>query len=229
MSVSKDNKRPAARTRTGTASGRTAVNLHVESRNRTTAALLHAAAAVFARRGFDGATIGEVARDAGVAKATVHYYFETKENLYTRVLERVLDDWAGAMAAIDVSRGPRAALGSYIDWKIEYSRRSPDLTRVWAMELLSGAPRTRSFLQERVRKAIEQKGDAVRTWIAEGKMVPVDPAHLFFMLWATTQTYAECEVQIKAVLGKDRLDDEVFGDARNTVSGVLLRGLGISG
>lgn len=203
------------------------VNLHVESRNRALATILKAAAAVFSRRGFHGATIVQVAGEAGVAKATVHYYFDTKENLYTAVLDRVFVDWAGAIARIDRDSGPAEALSRYIDWKVEYSRESPDLTRVWAMEVLAGAPRMQSFLNEKVRKAVDDKGDVIRAWIAEGKMAPIDPAHLFFMLWATTQTYAECEAQIKAVLNKDHLDDEVFHVARKTVSRVLLKGLGI--
>ena len=204
------------------------VNLHVESRNRAVATILKSAAAVFARRGFDGATIGQVAGESGVAKATVHYYFDTKENLYMAVLDRVFVDWAGAIARIDRESGPLKALSRYIDWKVEYSRESPDLTRVWAMEVLAGAPRMQSFLNEKVRKAVEDKGDVIRAWIAEGKMAPIDPAHLFFMLWATTQTYAECEAQIKAVLKKDHLDDEVFKAARETVSRVLITGLGIN-
>jgi len=203
------------------------VNLHVESRNRALATILKSAASVFARRGFDGATIGLVAGEAGVAKATVHYYFDTKENLYMAVLDQVFVDWAGAMARIEGDSGPLAALSKYIDWKVEYSRESPDLTRVWAMEVLAGAPRMQAFLNEKVRKAVEDKGDVIRAWIAEEKMAPIDPAHLFFMLWATTQTYAECEAQIKAVLNKDELDDEVFRVARETVSRVLLTGLGI--
>lgn len=205
----------------------TRVNLHVESRNRAVATILKSAAAVFARRGFDGATIGQVAGEAGVAKATVHYYFDTKENLYMAVLDRVFLDWAGAMARIDRESGPLDALSRYIDWKVEYSREWPDLTRVWAMEVLAGAPRMQSFLNEKVRKAVEDKGDVIRAWIAEGKMAPIDPAHLFFMLWATTQTYAECEAQMKAVLNKERLDDGDFRVARETVSRVLLAGLGI--
>lgn len=203
------------------------VNLHVESRNRALATILKSAAAVFARRGFDGATIGLVAGEAGVAKATVHYYFDTKENLYMAVLDRVFVDWAGAIARIDRDSGPLEALSRYIEWKVEYSRESPDLTRVWAMEVLAGAPRMQSFLNDKVRKAVEDKGDVIRAWIAEGKMAPIDPAHLFFMLWATTQTYAECEAQIKAVLNKEQLDDEVFQAAHETVSRVLLIGLGI--
>ncbi|MBL8579162.1 MAG: TetR family transcriptional regulator C-terminal domain-containing protein [Mesorhizobium sp.] len=205
----------------------TRVNRHVESRNRALATILRSAAAVFARRGFDGATTGQVASEAGVAKATVHYYFDTKENLYMAVLDQVFVDWAGAIARIERDSGPLAALSRYIDWKVEYSRESPDLTRVWAMEVLAGAPRMQAFLNEKVRKAVEDKGDVIRAWIAEGKMAPIDPAHLFFMLWATTQTYAECEAQIKAVLDKEQLDEEVFQAARETVSRVLLTGLGI--
>lgn len=204
------------------------INLHVASRKKSMAHILHTAAAVFARRGFEGATTGEIAEKAGVAKATIHYYFETKEGLYTSVLDQVLSDWAAAMSEIDVASGPMQALSRYIRWKIDYSRREPDLTRVWAMEVISGAPHVQTFLHEKVRRLVEQKGQVVKSWIADEKMDPIDPAHLFFMLWALTQTYAECEAQITVVLNKDALDEDDFQTANTVISRVLLKGLGIT-
>ena len=52
--------------------------------------ILIAAEQEFARRGFDGASIGRIARSAGVARANVHYYFKSREKLYLRVLEDIV-------------------------------------------------------------------------------------------------------------------------------------------
>src|SRR5690606_3925437 len=69
-------------------------NLHAAARERALARILKAGEHVFGRRGFDGATTAEIAREAGLPKATLHYYFKTKEDLHRGVLDRILEIWA---------------------------------------------------------------------------------------------------------------------------------------
>jgi TetR/AcrR family transcriptional regulator len=203
------------------------LNLHVASRQRALAKILKAGEVVFGRRGFDGATTAEIAKEAGVAKATVHYYFKTKEDLHAGVLDRILVIWADALNEIRVEAEPVDALTRYIARKMRYSREYPELTRLWTIEVLSGAKRIEPFLRGRVRKIIDAKGAVIRHWIEAGKMDPVDPTHLLFMIWAATQTYAESEAQIAMILAKDALDDEVLRNATETISHVVLKGLGL--
>ncbi|MGE0239299.1 MAG: TetR/AcrR family transcriptional regulator [Parvibaculaceae bacterium] len=202
-------------------------NLHVASRERAVAKILKAAEIVFGRRGFDGATTAEIAREAGVAKATVHYYFKTKEELHAGVLDRILVIWAEALNEISAEVEPAEALSRYIARKMRYSRELPELTRLWTIEVLSGAKRIEPFLSDRCRKIIAEKSAVVRQWIAAGKMDPIDPPHLFFMIWAATQTYAESEAQISMILDKDALDEDVLARATETISHILLKGLGL--
>ncbi len=196
-------------------------------RQETVARILKAGEAIFAKRGFEGTSTAEIAERAGVLKATLHYHFRTKQDLYTSVLDRVLDIWAGAMRDIEDDSEPAEALGRYIKRKMEYSRDIPELTRLWAMEVLAGAPNIQPFLRLRVRRIVTEKSKVVRSWIAAGKMDPIDPPHLFFLIWASTQTYAECEAQMKVVLNKKKLDEEVYRTGTEIVTRLFLKGLGV--
>ncbi|MGE0149603.1 MAG: TetR/AcrR family transcriptional regulator [Parvibaculaceae bacterium] len=220
------DKRPVKPSLPGSAALRNG-NLHVASRERAVAKILKAAEIVFGRRGFDGATTAEIAREAGVAKATVHYYFKTKEELHAGVLDRILVIWAEALNEIRDDVEPAEALRRYIARKMRYSRDLPELTRLWTMEVLSGAKRIEPFLSDRCRKIIAEKSTVVRHWIDAGKMDPIDPPHLFFMIWAATQTYAESEAQISMILDKDALGEDVLARATETISHILLKGLGL--
>jgi TetR/AcrR family transcriptional regulator len=195
-------------------------------RERNEAKLLKAAEAVFAKKGFAGASTAEIARRAGIPKANLHYYFRTKERLYAAVLDNILEIWLDALGEIRPEAEPADALRRYIARKIESSRRLPLPSRLWAMELLGGGRHVQPFLKGRLKRLVEEKSAVIRGWIAAGKMAPIDPAHLLFALWAITQTYADFAAQIAAVLGKDRLDDAVFADAAATATALALSGIG---
>jgi TetR/AcrR family transcriptional regulator len=196
-------------------------------RQRNVANILKAAEAVFAKKGFSGASTAEIARKAGVPKPNLHYYFRTKQALYESVLDRILEIWVDAMDELHPEAEPADAITRYIARKIELSRLMPEPSRLWAMELVSGAPHIGSFLRGRVRKLVAEKSMIVNRWIEDGKIAPVAPAHLFFMLWASTQTYADFASQIEAVLDRKRLDPELFEDAAKTITSIILNGLGL--
>lgn len=203
-------------------------NRHVAARERALARILKAAETVFGRRGFDGATTSEIAKEAGVAKATVHYYFKTKDDLYAGVLEGIHVIWETALSEISADAEPATALKRYIARKMQHSHDYPELTRLWAMEVLSGANRVEHFLRVRSRKILDAKETIVRGWIEDGKMDRIEPAHLFFMIWAITQTYAETEAQIAMITGKRGIDEETMRKATETVTHIVLKGLGLA-
>jgi|SRR5580658_6525211 TetR/AcrR family transcriptional regulator len=195
-------------------------------RERNEAKLLKAAQAVFAKKGFSGATTAEIARRAGIPKPNLHYYFRTKRLLYAAVLDGILDIWVDALGEIRAEAEPADALRRYIARKMESSRSLPLPSRLWAMELLGGGRHVQPFLKGRLKRLVEQKSAVIHDWIAAGKMDAVDPAHLLFGLWAMTQTYADFAAQIAAVLGKSRLDKPLFAAATATLTAVVLKGTG---
>jgi TetR/AcrR family transcriptional regulator len=194
-------------------------------RERNVAHILKAAEAVFAKHGYNGASTAEIARKAGLPKANLHYYFRTKQLLYAGVLDNILAIWLDAMDEIRPGAVPAEALERYIARKMESSRLLPEPSRLWALELISGAQHVEPFLKRRLRRLVREKSVVIRGWIADGKLHPVEPEHLLFMIWAMTQTYADFAIQVAAVLGKNKLDAAVFAAATRTATALVLKGV----
>lgn len=189
--------------------------------------ILSAAERVFARRGYRGARLDEIAEEVALPKANLLYYFKTKEALYQAVIADILDVWLGALGEIKVDDDPAEALTGYIERKMALSKERPEASRVFAMEVITGAPVIGAYLQGYLREWVERQGAVFRTWQRRGMMADLPPEHVFFTIWAVTQTYADFAPQVTAVLGVDRLDDGEFRDAVETVTAIILRGLGV--
>jgi TetR/AcrR family transcriptional regulator len=189
--------------------------------------ILGAAEKVFARAGFGGATMAAIAAGSGLPKANVHYYFGSKEVLYRAVLARILSDWLAPTHGITVDADPRAALEQYIRAKMALSAQRPDGSKVYANEMLHGAPVAKTILETDLRQMVAEKAAVVQGWIDAGRMAPVDATHLFFTIWAATQTYADFDVQVCAVLGRKSLTAGDHARATEHVVSLLLRGCGL--
>ena len=198
------------------------------ARRGSTASILAAAELVFARAGFHGARMAEIATEAGLPKANLHYYFGTKERLYRAVLEDIIRQWLAAAAAwIVPERDPGEALAGYVRAKLADARLRPGASRIFAGELLRGAPLVMPFLADELRRRVAEMSAVIEDWAARGLMEPVAPAHLFFCVWAMTQTYADFDVQIRAVLGPTADEGAIFAAAEATVTRLVLRGCGV--
>ncbi len=190
------------------------------------AQILEAAEQEFAANGFDGTTTADIATRAALPKANIHYYFGTKDKLYRNVLDNILLLWLDeADYWIAPHRTPRDALEGYIRAKLRSAREQPLASRIYAGELLRGAPHISGYLHIALRERVRNLGAVIDTWVAEDAIKPVSAPHLLFCIWAMTQTYADFGVQIGAVLGKKELDDEVFGGAVETVTQLVLGSL----
>jgi TetR/AcrR family transcriptional regulator len=188
-------------------------------------ALLEAAEGVFAEQGFAGATTAEIARRAGVPKANLHYYFPTKERLYRSVIERVLTAWLAAASSFDASDDPRLALSAYIGAKMDLAREMPLATRIWSAEIMRGAPIIQDFLDTTLTEWVVSRERVVRRWIAAGKLKPIEPRFLFYMIWATTQQYANAAHEMATLNGGAPLSDKAFERAKSQVIEIIMRGV----
>ena len=196
-------------------------------RQANEARILGAGERVFARAGFNGATMAAIADEAGLPKANLHYYFGAKQDLYRAVLARTLHDWLAPMQAITADAEPLAALATYIRAKMAMSQQRPDASRVYANELLHGAPVVGELLRTELRDTVREKAAVIAGWAAAGRMAPVDATQLLFTIWAATQTYADFDVQVRAVLGRDALDEADHARATEHVVTLILRGCGL--
>ena len=188
--------------------------------------ILRAAEKVFAEAGFGGAKMQVIADLAGLPKANLHYYFPTKETLYRRVVEEIFHIWLDAAAVFEASSGPAEGIGAYIDAKMEISRRHPFGSKVWASEVMHGAPVIQDYLETTLRDWTDGRIGAIQRWIDDGLMDPVDPRHLLYMLWATTQHYADFGHQIETLNGGAALNAAQWAAATENVKSIILRGIG---
>ena len=196
-------------------------------RQANEALILAAAERVFAGAGFGGATMAAIAEAAGLPKANLHYYFGSKQVLYRAVLARTLKDWLVPTHGITPKADPREAIERYIRDKMALSRQRPHASKVFANELLHGAPVVKALLATELREMVLSKAAVIDGWIAAGRMAPVDAVHLFFTIWAATQTYADFDVQVSAVLGRPALSAQDHARATEHVVSLILRGCGL--
>ncbi|MFA5949968.1 MAG: TetR family transcriptional regulator C-terminal domain-containing protein [Hyphomicrobium sp.] len=187
--------------------------------------ILAAAESVFAKYGFRGATTALIAAKAGVTKPNIYYYFRNKEALYRKLLQTILLVWADSLRVIEAEKSPEECFRLYLQRKMEFSRSKPQLSRIFANEVISGAPYIRDQINRATRPLLEQKAAVIQGWIDEGKVVPVEPVYLIFMMWASTQAYADFGAQMQILLGKRQLDEADFSAALETITKVVLGGV----
>ena len=191
--------------------------------------IVAAAEEIFAQHGFQGASVADIAERVGISKQNLLYYFSSKEALYKRVLDGVLDEWLERMSALaDAGTDPEAALRAYICAKLRYSRERPAGSRVYANEIISGAPLYGLEIKRRVVPALRAQAETLNRWMLERRIEPIDSLHLMFVIWAMTQTYADFARQMELVMGKDALGRGDFAAAEEIVTRLVLRALGIA-
>jgi len=189
------------------------------------ASILKAALDVFSSDGYRGATIDRIAERAGLSKTNVLYYFPSKEDIYRTVLQTTIEEWLEPLKAIDPDGDPIEELRRYISVKLEMSEKNPEGSRLFANEIQRGAPLMLDFLRTDLKALVDEKAKTIRKWISEGEIAAVDPYHLIFVIWATTQHYADFEVQIRALLGS-QVDRPGFRDqAAQAVLSIILNGI----
>ena len=173
----------------------------IQAKNR--AAILAAGLDAFSQFGLRGTTLDQIAEAAGLSKPNLLYYFPSKDAIYTALLERLLQTWLDPLIAMDPGGEPVEEILAYINRKLEMSRDFPTESRLFANEILQGAPHIADHLSGDLRTLLDEKAKLIDSWIAKGKLRPVDAHHLFFSIWSLTQHYADFDVQVRAVTGGD--------------------------
>lgn len=187
--------------------------------------ILEAALDVFSASGFRGATIDQIAEAAGMSKPNLLYYFKGKEDIYETLLARLLDTWLAPLRALDDVGDPLQEIRGYIRRKLEMARDFPRESRLFANEMLQGAPRIIPMLEGELRRLVDEKVEVIHGWMQAGRIVRTDPYHLIFSIWATTQHYADFDVQVRAVLGPERGGERRFDDAARFLEQLFMEGL----
>lgn len=181
----------------------------------------------FAEFGYKGASIMNIAKRANLPRANVHYYFNSKLELYKKVLFDILKLWNDAFNQITPEDDPAEAIGAYIRAKVMYSKTNPLASKIFANEIIHGAPRINQYLNSDFREWLKSKAAVIEHWIKQGKMDPVDPLFLIMLIWSATQHYADFSTQVSAVMDKPQLSDKDFDHVADNLTHIILKGCGI--
>lgn len=187
--------------------------------------ILAAALETFSLYGIHGTRIEKVAERAGVSKTNLLYYYPSKEALYLAVLQEILAVWLAPLKAFREDLAPLVAIREYIRLKLEVSRDNPQASRLFCLEMLQGAPVLNAELAGALKTLVEEKSAIIAGWVASGKLAPVDPHHLIFMIWAATQHYADFASQVEAVTGSTLQDPTFFASTVDNVQRMIIEGI----
>ncbi|WP_312388307.1 TetR/AcrR family transcriptional regulator [Stutzerimonas nitrititolerans] len=193
-------------------------------RERNKELILRAASEEFAEKGFAACKTSDIADRAGLPKPNVYYYFKSKENLYREVLESIVEPLLEASAPFNQPGHPGEVLRAYIRTKIRISREHACASKVFANEIMHGAPHLSAERTAQLNAQAAHNIACIQSWIDQGLMARVDPNHLLFSIWAATQTYADFDWQISAVTGKATLDDNDYEAAAETIIRMVIKG-----
>ncbi|WP_336273839.1 TetR family transcriptional regulator C-terminal domain-containing protein [Vreelandella indica] len=208
----------------------TAVSVTHESpsREKVETNILMAAEEVFSQYGYRGASLQVIADRAGLPKANILYYMGSKQALYVRLLNRMMHRWNKVLEDITPESDPATVLSDFIRAKMVLGQRYPEGSKLFAAEILAGAPFLSDYLAGELREWVASRAAIIQQWSAQGKMDAVDPKWLIFLIWSATQHYTEYSAQVSGILGRDALTEEDVESISAFLEHVILKGCGIT-
>jgi len=142
--------------------------------------ILESARALFGERGYDGVSVRDIADEAGVKKAAVFYYFEGKEDLLQRVLERYYAAHRDALAVAFQAKGPlRARLHGTIDAYLGFMADNNAYARL-VQGLIAQGPAWHGHLQRNLEPLLRWTEEALADVAPEDG--PLAARHFFLTL-----------------------------------------------
>jgi TetR/AcrR family transcriptional regulator len=196
-------------------------------RKKNKALILNAAKKEFVTFGFKGASVKRIAERANIPRANIHYYFANKMELYQALLRQIVSIWNSRFDSLSMDDDPKTALSAYIRSKVMYSRDDPDASRIFASEIIHGAPVLNDYLNSDFKIWVQTKVDVIQFWIQQKLIDDINPYHLLFLIWGATQHYADFNVQVLAAMDKQEMDEQSFEAVVDTITTIVLKGCGV--
>ncbi len=186
---------------TDAATSSTKAPSRIQQRNRIL--ILDAALEVFSRHGYRGATLDQIAKQAGLSKPNILYYFGGKEDIHVTLLNQLMKAWLDPLKEMNPNGHPIKELLGYVHRKLDMALELPRESRLFANEILQGAPRMGPHLSADLKPLFDEQSRVISNWMDAGKIARCDPGHLLFSIWATTQHYADFAAQTEVLLPED--------------------------
>lgn len=165
-------------------------------KNESKAAVLEAAATLFARHGYEGVAVADVAKLSGVRKPNLLYHFSSKEALWKETVDWVFAEvdafFAGARSSFASASGDergerwsafRRLIAAYYD----ACRRYPAYVLIPMIEGVAPSWRTNWIAERHLRRHTRNFEGYVRTLVADRLLPPVEPLHLQNLLTGGAQ------------------------------------------
>lgn len=196
-------------------------------RERNSQQILKAAEEEFVLHGYKGTSMQSIADRAGLPKANIHYYFQNKANLYQAVLENIMVNWNQVLDDMSPESDPKEVITRFIKSKMQLSYTNPNGSKIFAMEIIQGAPHIKQYISKDMRHWVKEKTTVIQSWIDQGKMAPIDPTQLIFTIWATTQHYADFSTQVLEVMNRRQYEKEDIEHITEFLTNMILAGCGL--
>ncbi len=196
-------------------------------RERNSEQILIAAEQEFVLHGYKGTSMQSIADRAQLPKANIHYYFKNKANLYRAVLENITNTWNEALEDMSADMDPAIVLARFIEAKVQLSYTNPNGSKIFAMEIIQGAPHVKDNVSSEQRQWVKEKAAVIQSWIDQGKMRPVDPVHLIFLIWSSTQHYADFNTQVLEIMNRREYDEQEIARISHFLKDMILTGCGL--
>ncbi len=197
-------------------------------RQKNVALILTAAKTEFVTHGFKGASIKRIAERASIPRANIHYYFKDKTDLYQQLLTEIIVSWNTSFDTLNIDDDPKTILTTYIREKIMHAKHDPNGSKIFASEIIHGAPILNDYLHTEFKQWLDEKITIIETWIKQDQIDAINPYHLLFLIWSSTQHYADFNVQVLAGFGKEVMNDDDFDDVVQSLTSMILKGCGLN-
>lgn len=204
--------------------GKTKVNKRSKTRAEKQEKILKAAREEFISQGYKGASVQSIADKVKLPKANILYYFANKEKLYLEVLEQTLNMWDQEIDHIDINGDPRDAIERFVEGKVRMSFKEPNASKIYALEIIQGSQHLKEYTRTYFRTWVREKAKIFQHWIDQGKMADVDPVKLIFLIWSSTQHYADFESQILTIMNRADYEDSDVIEVTEFLTDFILRG-----
>jgi TetR/AcrR family transcriptional regulator len=196
-------------------------------RKRNSQIILHAAKQEFVTYGFKGASIQRIAQRAKIPRANIHYYFANKMVLYQTLLDGIVCIWNSKFDSLKRDDDPKTALTTYIRAKVMFSRDDPDASRIFASEIIHGAPALNHYLTTVFKVWVRNKVEVIENWQKLGLMDDINPYHLLFLIWGASQHYADFNAQVLTAMDIETMEDHHFEAVVTSITNIVLKGCGV--
>lgn len=190
--------------------------------------ILDAAEQTFARLGFAGASTQEIAEQAGVTKAMIHYYFDSKERLYRAVLDRILFELYRLVQDSTISSDDRVTrLDVFVRGFFDYVARHPHFGRLTYMGSGDEGRYFDNLVTTFFQPLFEKGVKFIEEGAAEGIFRPVDARQLLLSIYTVTMGYFADAGFIGLLLDEDALGRERLEECRRAILDMVFRTLGV--